>query len=316
MLGVDRAEELLGLLADEVSPMEVMLAEDGVIAADGKINSFGDIKHLSGESNIAGIERTAAQARDDTRPNILLGIQRAGTTIVVQHGRETLLRPGELIFMESTAPFTFADPDGIRNHFFRIPIDRLALPRNLISQLSAVTLGPGHPVADLASAYFQRLGAHPEVYQGSGGEAISSSSIELTRALIATHLDAMELGKDAMHATLQLRVLEYVRAHLHDPNLSSAQVAAEHHISVRQLYKVLAAGDIMLGDWIRSERLAGSLRDLSGPLAHTTSIAAVARRWGFSDASSFARIFRSAYGVSPRQWRETPHLGREGQVSG
>jgi AraC-like DNA-binding protein len=31
----------------------------------------------------------------------------------------------------------------------------------------------------------------------------------------------------------------------------------------------------------------------------------VARRWGFTDASSFARMFRATFGMSPREWRET-----------
>jgi transcriptional regulator GlxA family with amidase domain len=33
-------------------------------------------------------------------------------------------------------------------------------------------------------------------------------------------------------------------------------------------------------------------------------IAAVARRWGFSDASSSVRMFRTSYGLAPREWRE------------
>jgi AraC-like DNA-binding protein len=33
-------------------------------------------------------------------------------------------------------------------------------------------------------------------------------------------------------------------------------------------------------------------------------ISAIARRWGFTDASSFARMFRTTYGVSPSEWRE------------
>jgi AraC-like DNA-binding protein len=39
------------------------------------------------------------------------------------------------------------------------------------------------------------------------------------------------------------------------------------------------------------------------------TIAAVARRWGFADATHFARRFRDAYGLSPREWRQL-HLVR------
>jgi AraC-like DNA-binding protein len=89
----------------------------------------------------------------------------------------------------------------------------------------------------------------------------------------------------AMHATLQLRIMEYLRAHLHEPDLNAAQIAAEHHISVRQLYKVLAATDVTLGDWIRVERLTGCRRDLADPAWRASSISSVARRWGFTEPS-------------------------------
>ncbi|MFJ9520782.1 AraC family transcriptional regulator [Kitasatospora sp. NPDC101801] len=29
----------------------------------------------------------------------------------------------------------------------------------------------------------------------------------------------------------------------------------------------------------------------------------VARRWGFVNPAHFSRVFRAAYGVSPREWR-------------
>ncbi|MEU4342852.1 AraC family transcriptional regulator [Nocardia sp. NPDC023852] len=33
------------------------------------------------------------------------------------------------------------------------------------------------------------------------------------------------------------------------------------------------------------------------------TIAMIMRRWGFRDPSYFARRFRAAYGLSPREWR-------------
>ena len=36
-------------------------------------------------------------------------------------------------------------------------------------------------------------------------------------------------------------------------------------------------------------------------------LASIARHWGFTDPSSFARVFRAAYGMSPREWRDQNH---------
>jgi AraC-like DNA-binding protein len=43
--------------------------------------------------------------------------------------------------------------------------------------------------------------------------------------------------------------------------------------------------------------------DLSGRQAPSTTVAAIARRWGFADPTHFSRVFRAAYGMSPREWR-------------
>ncbi|WP_081665050.1 helix-turn-helix domain-containing protein [Mycobacterium sp. UM_CSW] len=305
------AEAVTQMMHETVVAVDIAFTEGAPVTLAGTIYELGDLQKFSVHSNTLGVERTPAQARDDMRPCVFVGVQSSGTSVVVQHGREALLRPGQLVLWDSTAPYTVCDPDGIRHHYFRVPIDRLGLPHNMISQLCAVTLSPQHPVADLTATYLRRLGTRSDIFERADTESVAQATIDLLRALLTTHVDATKLGREAMHATLQLRIIEYLRAHLHDPNLSAAQVASEHHISVRQLYKVLAEAQIGLGDWIRAERLEACRRDLAQPMAQTASIAAIARRWGFADPSSFARMFRTAYGMSPREWRDL-HAGTGG----
>lgn len=149
------------------------------------------------------------------------------------------------------------------------------------------------------------------MFDQPGASAVGRPSIELVRALITTHLDASALVTESSEATLLLRIMEYARAHLSEPGLNATQIAAAHHISVRHLYNVLARGGISLGDWMRERRLAACRDELSNPLADSVTVSSIARRHGFTDPSSFGRLFRAAYGVSPREWREmsshSPH---------
>src|SRR4029077_11139875 len=247
--------------------------------------------------------------RDDLRPSIFFGLQLAGESLVAQGGRQAVVRPGELVIFDSTRPSVLTFRDGIRG-VFRIPLDRLALPHDAIRRVLALTLSPGHPVTDVAATYFRRLASRPDLFAVPGAEALSEPSIELMRAVIATHLDAAELGKDALKATLPLRILEYARAHLRDPHLGVAQVAAAHHISKRHLYNILGASGITLADWIRTQRLQRCRKDIAAPAFHATPIASIARGWGFTDPSSFTRMFKNAYAMSPREWRHQTHTRR------
>ena len=66
----------------------------------------------------------------------------------------------------------------------------------------------------------------------------------------------------------------------------------------------MTAPGIGLGDWIRAHRLENCRKDLARPGARSMTIASVAYRWGFGDATHFGRVFKDAYGMSPREWRE------------
>lgn len=107
-----------------------------------------------------------------------------------------------------------------------------------------------------------------------------------------------------MEATLNLRIMRYIRANLRDRELSATRIAAVHGISVRHLYMLLARSGVTLGDWIRSHRLEECRRELATSNAQYRTIAAIGHSWGFVDATHFSKVFKQAYGLSPRAWRD------------
>jgi AraC-like DNA-binding protein len=300
----DCAEVVRATVAEHLVPVEIDFAADRDPAAHIAITDLAALTVCTSACTAVKVQRTAAQTHDDFTPSIFMGLQTAGSCVVVQHGRQAILRRGDLVIYDTTSPFLISDADGIRQHKFRIPLDRLALPADVVRRVCAVSLSPGHPITELAATYLHRLALRPGLFDRPGGDLVSQPSIELLRAVITTHLDAVELGKESLHATLFVRIMEYVRTHLREPDLSAGRIAAEHHISVRQLYRILADEGISLGDWIRARRLEECRKDIASTGA-AEPVFAVARRWGFTDASSFARMFRATFGMSPREWRET-----------
>lgn len=88
---------------------------------------------------------------------------------------------------------------------------------------------------------------------------------------------------------------------LHEPDLTPERIAAAHGIALRTLYHVWSHPTLSPAQWILRERLEAARRDLALP--GSRSVAAIARRWGFADATHFSRRFRGAYGISARDWR-------------
>lgn len=54
-------------------------------------------------------------------------------------------------------------------------------------------------------------------------------------------------------------------------------------------------------EYLRRVRLDHAHRDLVGGDRHTTSVAEVARRWGFAHLGRFAIYYRDEYGRSPHE---------------
>ncbi|MEU8651314.1 helix-turn-helix domain-containing protein [Streptomyces sp. NPDC048737] len=271
------------------------------------LGAVGPIGICSARATATTIRRTERLARRDEEAAVFLGLQVTGTSLVVQNGRQSLLGPGDFTVYESTAPYTLLFAEGVDHHFLRFPRTALALPERSLRDIAAVPLGSGNPVARLAFTYFSQLAVSEELREGVHTDAVLEPSIELLRAVVASHLGDSGAAKAPLEATLSLRITRYIRAHLADPGLSAARIAGAHGISVRHLYTVLSRSGISLGDWIRSHRLAACRRELAGPDSRLRTIAAIGRSWGFVDATHFSKVFKQAYGISPRAWRDQNH---------
>jgi AraC-like DNA-binding protein len=298
----DREEALRDITSRTFAPLVIEHMADRGPTGSVAYTDLTDLRVWSVNSTAVKVNYKALPG-DDLKPSLFFGLQITGSCGLTQRDREISLRPGDLAVWDSTTPFMFADANGISQHKFRIPLDRIALPVNAIRQISATHLCPDHPIKDIAVSYFRRLAARPGMFDRPGGELVSQPAIDLLRAVITTHLDAVDLGKEALQATLAVRIMEYVQMHLREPDLDAGRIATEHHISVRQLYRILAAEGISLGDWIRTRRLEGVRRDLASSFVKDP-ISAVSQGWGFTNDSSFARMFRANFGVSPGEWRK------------
>ncbi|MFD4600850.1 helix-turn-helix domain-containing protein [Streptomyces sp. NPDC058464] len=307
---MDRAEALRAAVGPSVLWVDVdHHPAIGAIAARGLIRRVGGLTQFSARTTPLTIRRTARQTRDGSEARLILAVQRSGTATVAQYGRQAVVRPGDLVLVDSSRPFTAVNANGTHHHYFCVPRARLALPDRLLGQITATRLGPANPVAALAAAHLSRLADSRALPESPAAQRLDRSTVELVRAVITTQLGAADLARGPLDDTLALRIMEHVRFHADDPALSAARIAGEFGISVRHLYAVLARSGIELGEWIRARRLEACRADLADPHKLRHTVASVARGRGFADASHFGRLFKEAYGISPGEWRARHHPG-------
>jgi AraC-like DNA-binding protein len=303
-----RADALRRTIRDHVVPVEIELPRRPEhVFADVAITEMGSLQVTSVRANPATVHRTPRLARADDEPVLFISLQVSGESTVVQEGRHARLRPGDIAVYDTRQPYTLLFDHGVDLHFFRVPLRDIALPDAAVRRTVARTLGAHGTVSGLTAGYLARLAASPALHDGAAGRLLAAPSMELIRAMIAAEGDRPDLAAGPLQETLGARILDHMRAHLADPDLSPASVARAHHISVRYLYAILARQGVGFGEWVRTHRLDACRRELSRVPPSAETIAALAHRWGFKSASHFSRAFKAAYGLPPQAWRGLRH---------
>jgi AraC-like DNA-binding protein len=182
-----------------------------------------------------------------------------------------------------------------------------------LDRLTAVRIPAGEGMGALLSRHLIELARHAAHYRPADAARLSTITADLLAALCAHHLEADTcLPPETRRRALQAQIHDFIHRHLGDPGLTPDAIAAAHQISIRYLYKLFEHQGLTVAGWIRQRRLERCRRDLADPQLGCVPIHAIATRWGFTDRAHFSRIFRTAYDMSPKDYRATPASGNNG----
>jgi AraC-like DNA-binding protein len=236
-----------------------------------------------------------------------IGMQLRSTSVLTQDGRQARLGPGDFTFYDTDRPYTLALSESHRMLVLVFPHDMLGLPRPALARLTATTLpGAAGGTATLIGPFLSRVADLLDEADSPGpgvGVRLAANVVDLLSTVLAERLDCVPADPDLSHRALMLRITGFIEGHLGEAGLSPAEIAAAHHISLRQLHKLFHARGTTVAGWIRQRRLEHCRRDLRDPVCLARPVAAVGARWGYPDPAHFSRLFKAAYGVGPRDYR-------------
>lgn len=295
------------LVSNAFVPLHSEPVRQGKFSGSIAGNQLGPVGVMEVAATAHAVRRTEGLVEAGDQPHFKLNLQLSGHGLLLQDGRETLLRPGELAIYDTQRPYTLLFEEDFRTLVLMFPQKHLGLPVAEVGELTAVGIGTQHPVGRAIAPFLSQLAGMLPQLQGPVGHRLAANAVDLLSTLLASELHERDEHADGA-ASRQLRQIQsHIDANLADPNLCPGLIAAAHYMSVRSLHKIFADSGHTVAEWIRTRRLEQCCRDLADPFQQQVAVGAVGARWGLPDAAHFSRVFRAAYGCSPSVFRAQNH---------
>lgn len=250
--------------------------------------------------------RTAVNLADSEADCVYGNFVLSGELEIEQRGRVQTARQGDLVLYDSSELTVLKERHDVQYEDVPLRILKSAFKTidNPSDYFSNVLLPQSALMRPLATC-LSHIGNNMLALSKEEIAGLFEASIALLPVAVA-NLTADEKAKSALpNANYLLReILDYVRHHISDMQLSPQTVAASFNVSVRYVHKLFATNGTTFNAYVTSRRLDHIRTDLLSPTCYKQPISSLAYRWGFNDLSTFNRIFKSRFGVTPSQFRQ------------
>jgi len=266
------------------------------------LNDHSGLETVHIETNARQIKRAKTACQDDKHFFVIFQ-QKGNMGFTSEQGEDFLLMPGEVAFIDSSAPYSMHPQGLIQQMSVHLPKTELSgIAQQTHKQL--VKLPQHHISGQLLQNMLYQLTqtiTHPLAYN-EDGEALQNAISALIKPSLF-HL------KEHPQYSLKEQAKQHILRRLTDPHFGPVALANEMQISKRSLYRLFAEDNISIAHFILQLRIEKCCADLlaADTTSQPLSITEAAFRWGFSDTSQFSRAFKRVKGCTPSQWRQTQH---------
>ncbi|WP_433755687.1 AraC family transcriptional regulator [Nocardia sp. CA-135398] len=299
----ERMEFWLDTVCRQFFPVAIDPRHDAKPQAAMRCGRFGDVgmrKVFGGDHIYVRTEREVKRGDPDT---VQIGMPMRGSSILIQDGREAVLDGGDMVIYDSARPFTLVMEDHFEWQVFLIPKAKVGKSDAELSTITARRLDSSAGLSAVVSHFLSDIGAHAgELDEAGAAASVGNTAADLVLTLIGAALGRAYAG-DNPTAILREAALAFMEREHADSGLDPATVAAAVCVSVRRLHAAFEGTGATVMDTLRDIRLSAIRRDLQDSRLAHLAIQQIAAAHGIPNATVFARLFRAAFGCSPRVFR-------------
>jgi AraC-like DNA-binding protein len=309
----DRGEYWQDSVARMLFPLDT--ARDHIADFHGRLRvvRLGSVVVARVAAQAHSVHRTAGLIRDDERGTYKISLQLRGPGTVAQNDREASLGPGDMAIYDTDRPYSLRYPDDMDILIFMFPRERLRLRREHVCGLTATRIPGREGLGAVVAPYLAGLAGEADRIGPAAAVLLADSVVDLVAGLLVQQRAGGSWRDDPGGGTsraLLMRAKTFIDEHLADPDLDTQRIARELHLSPRSVQRLFSAEGTGVAEWVRQRRLEQCRKDLADPAQARRPVSAVGAQWGMPDSSHFSRVFKAAYGRSPRDYRADAGTGQ------
>jgi len=261
------------------------------------LSRMADMEFAEVATNASSISKTLKGAKASERNYFFLIYQQAGSAIISQNGKSTLLNAGDSVLVDSRIASEFRYLEEIRHLSFHLPCD--VLEKRLTSSKAKVceAFTMAEPVGNVLNNFIRQIVTKHSLFDAGAGAAMEEALLTILAPL------AEDPETDGGNLRDYAKVVNIIEANLSE-DITPEMLAKIAGVSVRSLYRLFEDRELSLNTYIREQRLERCVEQFQARDLSHESITQIAYRWGFKDSAHFSRSFRSRYGMSPREYRK------------
>ncbi|MEU9978819.1 helix-turn-helix domain-containing protein [Streptomyces sp. NPDC051014] len=305
----DRADFWQDAVSRTFVPMDVDLHENEPATATIVSRRVGFMQVSTVTAGPQTAARTSRMIARDGKEAVTLTLMHRGTAERSQDGRDAVVNPGQFSMSDSRRPFGKSLRQAFSLTAFHFPRSALGVSDPELRAVTATPFGQDEPLSALLAGHLKRLGGSAESVAPAQADRLAAVTCELLACLIQERHGRLAPQEPAAIEAMLLRVKEYIVRRLADPDLSLVEIASAHQVSLRYLHKLFETEGVTAARWIQQQRLERCRKELARTMSSAPTVAVVAHSWGFACASHFSRVFRLAYGLSPREYQAAARRG-------
>jgi len=241
-------------------------------------------------------------------PLFFLHLQLEGQSISRQDGREACLKAGDFTLCDSTRHYEIIFPGTNRMLVLGIPDAQLRRQIASPESLVAIPMQASAGVRGLFSRFLRNywVECRRELDDTAAGR-VTTAILDLLGAAYAD-LPCSQSGRSSLATAHRIRIINYIEAHLQDPDLTPTKIAAACKMTPRYLYHLSSDQDETIARYILRRRLESCSRALISEAQRARTVTAIAFDHGFNSPTHFGRVFRAKFGLTPREYRRQKNV--------